>query len=87
MSTSRCAHVAKSIQRNADGVSGTLTPLLQQYFERERKHTKSGTINPELAAYFWMLEEFRVSLFAQELKTSMPISIKRLEAQWSKISA
>jgi ATP-dependent helicase HrpA len=30
----------------------------------------------------WMIEELRVSLFAQELKTSMPISTKRLERQW-----
>ncbi|MCX4191170.1 ATP-dependent RNA helicase HrpA [Methylophaga sp. OBS1] len=32
--------------------------------------------------YRWMLEEFRISLFAQELKTAYPISAKRLEKQW-----
>ena len=32
--------------------------------------------------YRWMLEEFRVSVFAQELKTAYPISAKRLEKQW-----
>lgn len=32
----------------------------------------------------WMLEEFRVSLFAQELKTSVPVSAKRIEKQWAK---
>jgi ATP-dependent helicase HrpA len=32
--------------------------------------------------YRWMLEEFRISVFAQELKTAYPISNKRLEKQW-----
>lgn len=40
---------------------------------------------PEIAAYRWMLEEYRVSLFAQELGTAMPVSAKRLEEQWGKV--
>jgi ATP-dependent helicase HrpA len=32
----------------------------------------------------WMIEEFRVSLFAQELKTAVPVSAKRIEKQWAK---
>ncbi len=32
--------------------------------------------------YRWMVEEFRLSLFAQPMKTLMPISAKRLEKQW-----
>jgi ATP-dependent helicase HrpA len=32
--------------------------------------------------YRWLLEELRVSLFAQELKTPMPISVKRLQKVW-----
>jgi len=32
--------------------------------------------------YCWMLEEFRVSLFAQQMKTRLPVSSKRLEQQW-----
>jgi len=38
--------------------------------------------HPELAAWRWMLEEFRVSLFAQELKTALPVSEKRMDEQW-----
>jgi ATP-dependent helicase HrpA len=30
----------------------------------------------------WMLEELRVSLFAQELRTPMPVSSKRLQKVW-----
>jgi ATP-dependent helicase HrpA len=35
--------------------------------------------DPQLAHYRWMLEELRVSLFAQELGTSQPVSPQRLE--------
>jgi ATP-dependent helicase HrpA len=38
--------------------------------------------NQELQKFRWMLEEYRVSLFAQELKTMIPVSAKRLRAQW-----
>ncbi|MEM7624021.1 MAG: ATP-dependent RNA helicase HrpA [Planctomycetota bacterium] len=41
--------------------------------------------HPELTAYRWMLEEWRVSLFAQELGTSIPVSEKRLDRQWKKV--
>ena len=34
-----------------------------------------------LAEFRWMLEEFRVSLFAQELRTAEPVSPKRLDAK------
>ncbi|MFH1154119.1 MAG: ATP-dependent RNA helicase HrpA [Pseudomonadota bacterium] len=37
--------------------------------------------------YFWMIEEFKVSLFAQELKTPLKTSSKRLDAMWRDISS
>ncbi|MFL0797237.1 MAG: ATP-dependent RNA helicase HrpA [Cellvibrionaceae bacterium] len=37
---------------------------------------------PEAEEYRWMLEELRVSLYAQTLKTLMPVSTKRLNKQW-----
>jgi ATP-dependent helicase HrpA len=40
-----------------------------------------------LAEYRWMVEEYRVSLFAQELRTPRPVSPKRLEAQWGRAMA
>ena len=33
----------------------------------------------------WALQELRVSLFAQELKTSYPISIKRMDKRWMEL--
>jgi ATP-dependent helicase HrpA len=35
--------------------------------------------------FFWMIEEYKVSLFAQELKTAIPISAKRLEKKAAEI--
>jgi len=38
--------------------------------------------DPKMAEYRWLLEELRVSLFAQELRTPMPVSVKRLQKVW-----
>jgi ATP-dependent helicase HrpA len=58
-------------------------PMFQQYLERQSEHERAGVVDPELEKYRWMLEELRVSLFAQELKTSIPISVQRLDRQWA----
>ncbi|HAS84353.1 MAG TPA: ATP-dependent RNA helicase HrpA, partial [Verrucomicrobia bacterium] len=42
--------------------------------------------NPELIHFRWLLEELRVSQFAQELKTITPVSVKRLEEQWKSLA-
>lgn len=48
--------------------------------------TKQGlTVPSEMAAFKWMIEELRVSLFAQELKTPYPVSVKRLLKEWDKL--
>ncbi|HEV2295400.1 MAG TPA: ATP-dependent RNA helicase HrpA [Tepidisphaeraceae bacterium] len=62
--------------------SAEMAPLWKQYVERRERHRKEGVIDAALEQYRWMMEELRVSLFAQELKTSIPVSTKRLEAQW-----
>jgi len=38
-----------------------------------------------LAEYRWQIEELRVSLFAQELRTPAPVSAKRLDALWAQV--
>jgi ATP-dependent helicase HrpA len=38
--------------------------------------------DPKMIEYRWLLEELRVSLFAQELRTPMPVSVKRLQKVW-----
>ncbi|MFC6634798.1 ATP-dependent RNA helicase HrpA [Microbulbifer taiwanensis] len=51
----------------------------------ERRDSRSLAAEPQLAQYRWSLEEFRVSLFAQTLKTQMPVSAKRLRKLWSEV--
>ncbi|MDO5581399.1 MAG: ATP-dependent RNA helicase HrpA [Planctomycetia bacterium] len=62
-----------------------LADLQNQYDAVKEKNDRSGIRNPDLELYRWMLEEYRVSLFAQKLGTSMKISMNRLEKQWEKI--
>ncbi len=57
----------------------------QAYRLRAEEHRTQGVYDPELIQFRWMLEEFRVSLFAQELGTSLAVSEKRLEKQWAKV--
>jgi ATP-dependent helicase HrpA len=39
-----------------------------------------------LEELFWMIEEYKVSIFAQELKTAVPVSKKRLEKKLAEIN-
>ena len=47
----------------------------------------TGPARDALQQFRWMLEEFKVSLFAQELGTAQPVSIKRLDEQWRHIQS
>ena len=57
---------------------------LDQNFWREWAARK-GVPDTRLADFRWLLEELRVSLFAQELKTPQPVSVKRLEKAWAQL--
>jgi ATP-dependent helicase HrpA len=57
-----------------------MAPLLTQY-QRARAALK-GAPDPALDEFRWLLEELRVALFAQELRTPMPVSVKRLAKAW-----
>ncbi|WP_349571887.1 ATP-dependent RNA helicase HrpA [Azotobacter salinestris] len=67
--------------------SGELAGLWEQYQARAAKHAQEGKRDPNLTLYRWMLEEYRVSLFAQQLGTKVPVSDKRLAKQWSLVEA
>lgn len=60
-----------------------LLPLEQRYWRlvAERK----GQIDTRMQEYRWMLEELRVSFFAQELRTPYPVSAKRLDKVWAQL--
>jgi ATP-dependent helicase HrpA len=56
---------------------------LARPWQRERNTmTQSGITDPFLEEFRWLLEELRVALFAQELKTPSPVSVKRLQKMW-----
>ena len=54
---------------------------LEQRWQRALAERK-GVADARLDEYRWLLEELRVSLFAQELRTPQPVSVKRLEKAW-----
>jgi ATP-dependent helicase HrpA len=60
-----------------------LRPLEQRYVRRLAD--LKGRADPRLEEYRWLLEELRVSLFAQELRTPQPVSVKRLDKAWAQI--
>jgi ATP-dependent helicase HrpA len=59
----------------------------QRCFERLSRHEQRQVYDPALEEYRWMLEEFRVLLFAQELGTAVPISERRLDRQWERVKS
>jgi len=72
-------------QRDAR-LAAELAPLNAQWQREQAKQAKSGSPDPRLEQFRWLLEELRVQLFAQELKTPAPVSAKRLGKMWQTIS-
>lgn len=69
-----------------DGRHGpAIAGLWNQYEQRLEKHRKAGISDPNLTEFRWQIEELRISLFAQELKTPYPVSVKRLQKLWEKV--
>ena len=72
---------ARDAAREAD-----IQELEQMWQEKTDGLVKQGLpVSDDLAAFRWMIEELRVSLFAQELKTPYPVSVKRLLKEWDNI--
>jgi ATP-dependent helicase HrpA len=61
-----------------------LRPMEQRFLRTlaERK----GLADARLEEFRWLLEELRISLFAQELRTPQPVSVKRLEKAWAQLA-
>ncbi|KWT65725.1 MULTISPECIES: ATP-dependent RNA helicase HrpA [unclassified Variovorax] len=72
------ADPARDAQRLAE-----LRPQEQRYWRlvAERK----GAVDERMDEFRWLLEELRVSFFAQELRTPQPVSIKRLDKLWAQL--
>jgi ATP-dependent helicase HrpA len=62
-----------------------LRPQEQRYWRlvAERK----GAVDDRMSEFRWLLEELRVSFFAQELRTPQPVSVKRLDKVWAQLNS
>jgi ATP-dependent helicase HrpA len=72
---------AKADPRRDAQLAAEVAPLEVRY--RERVKAERGALPPGDDAFRWMLEELRVSLFAQQLKTRVPVSARRLADAWA----
>ncbi len=74
------ADPARDVARLAE-----LRPQEQRYWRlvAERK----GQVDARMQELRWLLEELRVSFFAQELRTPQPVSVKRLDKLWAQIQS
>ncbi len=71
-------------QRDAERLT-ELRPIEQRYLRRLAE--QKGVADARLDEYRWLLEELRVSFFAQELRTPQPVSTKRLEKSWQQLAS
>lgn len=61
-----------------------LMPLYRNW-QRAYHQRQQTTIDPRLEELRWLFEELRIALFAQELRTPMPVSVKRLQKIWASL--
>lgn len=69
-------------QRDA-AASRTVNPLWEAFWGAV---PADQPLSPDWEEFRWLLEELRVSLFAQELRTSQPVSVKRLQQRWRELA-
>ncbi len=70
-------------RRDAE-LSALVTPFQRACDQKTALHLQTGVIDPELENLRWMIEEYRVSLWAQRLGVAQTVSPQRLEKQWKK---
>lgn len=61
-----------------------MAPLISNY--QRTRASLAGAPDPGLDEFRWMLEELRVALFAQRLRTPYPVSVKRLYKAWQALA-
>ena len=75
-----------NVERDRQHVA-ELRHLWQQYLQRKTKHEKEGVLDEALQNWRWALEEYRISIFAQGMKTAYPVSMQRLQKLWHNVAA
>jgi len=77
----------RSINPSKDGQRGAeINELMARYTAEISKWQREGRDTATLLPFRWMIEELRIGLFAQELKTPYPVSMKRLNKIWDEIT-
>lgn len=66
-------------------LAAEVAPFWARWIERRDALAGRGRPMPELDRFRWLIEEFRVSLFAPQLRTAVPVSAVRLERQWAEV--
>ena len=66
--------------------AGNIEAWIRRWRERRDNDRTAGRADPALDEFRWLLEELKVSLFAQELKTPAPVSYKRVEKAWAALA-
>lgn len=86
------AGIRQRLQRLSSGglkteqsLEGQFAPWLARYEQKLQEHTRQHRIDPMLTHFRWMLEEFRIQLFAQKLGTAISVSAAKLEEHWARI--
>ncbi|WOJ94457.1 ATP-dependent RNA helicase HrpA [Congregibacter variabilis] len=82
----RAERLAANYQKDQEH-QATLATLEAPMFELLKAVPGAAQLSPSLSTFQIMLQELRVSLFAQHLGTSRPVSVKRLLAQWALVDA
>ncbi|MBK1720820.1 ATP-dependent RNA helicase HrpA [Thiocystis violacea] len=62
-----------------------IAEIQRRWSERAQAARSAGRQDPRLEEIRWLLEELRVSLFAQQLGTAGPVSVKRIQARWKEL--
>lgn len=86
----------KAIEKRLEKIQGNperdrkarleISALWSEYKKRADLLIKNNHYSEQLEEYRWLIEEYRISLFAQEIKTRTPVSAKRLKKIWNDIS-
>jgi ATP-dependent helicase HrpA len=62
-----------------------MAALQEKWRERSAAARQAGRRDSRLDEIRWMLEELRISFFAQQIRTAYPVSIKRIEGRWKEL--
>jgi len=81
MRLDKLAHMAARDQK----LLGEIREAYRQWLQREEKYRLDGKLDERIEEMRWRFEELRVSLFAQELGTAYPVSLKRIEKRWKEL--